>query len=41
MWDAERLRASGALRYMELEDRWQGDDPREATYLTEDSETGG
>lgn len=29
MWDAPRLRASGALEYMELEAGWPGGDPRE------------
>lgn len=40
MWDAARLEASGAMEYMELEKRrWDHlGDPREETYLTEDSE---
>lgn len=40
MWDAARLKASGALAYMEKEEEWLGRrDPREENYLTEDSET--
>ena len=42
MWDAPRLRASGALEYMELEAGWPGGDPREDffTDLDDDMDAG-
>ena len=38
MWDAPRLEASGAMKYIELESSLDFCDPRSGTYVMEDSE---
>ena len=38
MWDAPRLEASGALKYIELESGLDTWNPRAANYVTEDPE---
>ncbi len=38
MWDAPRLEASGAMKYIEMESGLDSYDPRAATRVTQDSE---